>query len=224
MAAKRKTTKKFPGSEVTSAEKSEKKVRKIKFLGSYKKPLVVTLVVIILISLAYVSKSVFFAAFVNGKPISRLGIVRDLEKSYGQQMLDNLVTKELINQEATKKGITISEEDINKEIGEIEKAVQAQGTTLDEALATQGQSREDLNENVRIQKTIEKLLAEDITVNEDELKKYFEENKDYYKDAEYADIEPTIREQLKQQKLQGSYQKWIEDLKSTSRINYFVSY
>ena len=98
MAAKRKTTKKFPGSEVTSAEKSEKKVRKIKFLGYYKKPLVVTLVVIILISLAYVSKSVFFAAFVNGKPISRLGVVRDLEKSYGQQMLDNLVTKELINQ------------------------------------------------------------------------------------------------------------------------------
>src|SRR5688572_16109970 len=52
----------------------------------------------VLVSL-YFLRGVFVAATVNGKPISRLALVKELEKQNGKETLNSLVTKELIFQE-----------------------------------------------------------------------------------------------------------------------------
>ena len=152
-------------------------------------------------------------------------MVKELERKQGKTTLDSLVQKELITQEAQKKNITITNEDVQKEIDKITKAVEAQGVTLDAALSYQGQTRTDLEENIRIQKTLEILLADKLSVSEGDVKKYFEDNKAVYgTNPDYEQLKDSISDQLKQEKLSGEFQAWMDSLKKDSKIIYFVSY
>lgn len=186
---------------------------------------VVAMVVLILLSLGYLGKSLLFAAVVGVRPITRYEVVRELERGAGKETLDRLVTQQLIEQEAGKKGINISDADIQKELERINGLVEAQGTTLDAALALQGQTKESFKEFIKVQKTLEEILKEEIAVSDEELKKYFEENKSFYgEEAKYEDLKENLSEQLKQEKLANEFKTWIEKLKSDTKILYFVNY
>lgn len=185
----------------------------------------IILAIVVLAGLAYLGRSLFFAAFVNGKPIFRLSIVKELERKQGKTTLDSLVQKELISQEAKKKNIAVTNEDVQMEIDKITKAVEAQGVTLDAALSYQGQTRADLEENIRIQKTLEVLLADKLAVSDEDVKNYFEENKAVYgENPDFEQLKVSISEQLKQEKLSGEFQTWIDNLKKDSKIIYFVNF
>jgi foldase protein PrsA len=147
-----------------------------------------------------------------------------LEKESGQATLENLVIKELIFQEARKKGITISQEDIQKEIDNISEMIEAQGSTIDAALSMQGQTIDDLKENINIQKTAEEILKDEIQVSDEEILEYFEENKEFYEDREFVDLKEEIKEQLFQEKLQVKFSELLENLKNESDIKYLVTF
>ena len=198
-----------------------------KYFKSFKSRRYLILVIfLILVGIAlYLGKSLFIAAIVGGRPITRLELVKELEKQSGKETLDNLVTKNLINQKAQKEGVTISNEDIQKEIENISKMVESQGSTLDAALSIQGQTRADLEENIRVQKTVEKMLQDEVKISDADLLKYFEDNKSLYgNEAKFEDLKENIREQLKQEKLSAAFQEWMTKLKSESKIIYFVNF
>lgn len=188
-----------------------------------------TIKIIILLILAgalgYLGRSLVFAASVNGQFITRYKLISELEKQGGADVLDSLVTKVIIFQEAKKKGIGVGQEELDSEISRIEGVVSAQGSTLDEALALQGQSREDFIEQLKLQKTVEKLLADQLVVTEEDAKKYYEENKDFYgKDSTFENVAESVKSQLMQDKLSSSYQVWIAEVKSSAKLNYFVDF
>lgn len=183
------------------------------------------LVVILLGGAFYFAKSYFIAAMVNGKPISRYTLVRNLEKSGGKQALDNLVTKELIAQQAKKHNIVVADETVQKEIDNLSKTVETQGSTLDAALSSQGMTKTDLQENIRLQKTVELLMENEIKVSDEDVKKYFDENKETYgKDAKYDDLKESIREDLKQEKVATEFQTWYQKLQAESDVKYFLTF
>ena len=176
-------------------------------------------------ALGYLGRGLFVVALVNGTPISRLAVVRELEKQGGSETLDNLVVKSLIFQEARKKGVTVSQEELDQELSRINDIVSKQGMTLDEALALQNQSKNDLIEQIKIQKTVERILADKIEVTEEEVNDYFDKNKELFDDgAKLEDVSGEIRNQLAQTKLSSAYQSWITDLKASASINYFVTF
>lgn len=178
----------------------------------------------LVLGLLYYFKDLFVVATVNGRPVTRLAVIQELERENGKSVVDNLVTKSLIEQEAAKKGITVSSDDVNAELSKIETDLQAQGQTLDQVLQTQGLTKSDVEENLRIKLYIEKILADKVQVSEDDVKKYYEDNKSLYGNSKYEDVKSQIESSLKQQKLQEQYQTWLDDLKSKSTINYFKSY
>ncbi|KKQ24679.1 MAG: Foldase protein PrsA [Microgenomates group bacterium GW2011_GWC1_37_12b] len=186
------------------------------------------LVILLLLVLAggiYLARGLFVVATVGGFPITRFQIIRELEKESGKRVLENIVTKELINQEVKKKNITVSDEDVQKQIDEIKKGLEAQGTTLEAALTTQGQTMNDLKANIKLQKSAELLLADKTAVTEDDVRKYYDENKDTFdKTAKYEDLKAQIESQLKSQIFQTEIEKYLTDLKAQYKINYFVSY
>lgn len=173
----------------------------------------------------YFFKSLFIAATVNGQPISRLQVVQELEKQSGKQTLESLVTKNLILQEMEKKNITVSNEEVASEIKKIEDALKQQGRTLSDALSQQGLTRPELEEQLKIQKMIEKLFSKDAVVSDKEVEAYIEENKDALPaDQEESVLKTTIKEQLKQQKLTTKFQTWLEGLQKQAKIEYYVNY
>lgn len=187
--------------------------------------LIVALAVIALAGLLYLARGFFIAAMVNGQPVSRLSVVSELEKQSGKQALDTLVTKTLIVQEARKQNITVEQNEINAELKRIEDNIKKSGQTLDDVLALQGMDRNTLIEQIRIQKTVEKILGKQIQVSDKEVNDYITKN------AETLGSEPTseetkntVKQQLTQQKLSERFQTWLDDLKKKARINYFVSY
>ena len=183
------------------------------------------LIIVLIAGLLYLLRSFFIAAMVNGQPISRFSVISELERQSGKQALDTLVTKSLIMQEAKKQNVTVSQDEINKEIKRIEDNVKKQGQTLDQVLALQGMDRQALTDQIRIQKTVEKLLGKDIKVTDKEVSDYIEKNKDALGSDPTSEATKTqVKEQLTQQKLSEKFQTWLQDLQKKAKIDYFVKY
>ena len=170
-------------------------------------------------------RGIFVAALVNGQPISRLSVIRELEKQSGKQALDSLITKKLVEDEAGKKGITVSPNEVQDEIKKIEDQVSKQGTTLQAVLTQQGMTKDRLMEQIGLQKKIEKLLADKLAVSDAEADKYIQDNKiTPTKDQKPEDLKNQVREQLKQQKFSQEADVWISTLKAGAKIDYLVSF
>lgn len=187
--------------------------------------LVPSISLILLATLIYSFKSVFIAALVNNKPISRFALDRQLEKQGGQQALENLVMETLIFQEAKKKGVIVSASEVEQKIAEIEKQFTDTGQKLDDLLASQGQTRKDLAEQLKIQLLVEKLLGNQAQISDEEIAGYFEKNKNLFsKGATLENEKDEIKSRLTQQKLSESFQNWAENLKKEAKISYFIQF
>jgi foldase protein PrsA len=170
-------------------------------------------------------KGLFVAATVNGQPISRVAVVKQLEKEGGKSVLDTIVTNNLILQEAAKEKVTASSSEVSAQITQITNNLKAQGEDLDTALTQQGMTKQDLNDQVKLQILVQKMAGKGVTVSDKEAEDYFNQNKTSYpKGAKFADEEAQIKTTLQQQKVNQAITTWVTNLKSKAKINYFVSY
>lgn len=182
-------------------------------------------VFLILILLVYAGRGVLFAAMVGGKPISRLTLIKELEKRGGKDALENLITKEMIAQESRKKGVSVTDAEVSAEIARIEGIVEGQGMNLETALESQGQTIADLEENIRIQKTLEKLLADKIQVTDEEIQKFFDDNKESYGvETKFEDIKDSIKDQLIQNKLSAEFETYLASIRAEKKVIYFLDF
>jgi parvulin-like peptidyl-prolyl isomerase len=190
-----------------------------------KKLVVISVIILAIGILGYFGKGFLVAAVVNGQPISRISIDAELEKQGGQKVLDSQVTKILINQELAAKKISIPESEVTAEIKKIEDQLKTQNQTLDSALTAQGMTKTELMAQIKIQKSIEKLLGEDVKINEEEIAKFLEENKQYLPEGKSdSEVKQLAVEQLKQQKLDEKFQTWLSGLQSKAKIYKFVKF
>lgn len=171
-------------------------------------------VFLVVAGLIYFSVRFFLVASVNGQLVDRLTIIKQLEKQGGKKTLDVVILKTLINQEAKKRKVTVSQKDIDAEIQKIETNVTAQGSTLDQLLQQQGMKKSDLTEEVKIQLLVSKMAGNNINVTDKEI--------DDFKGQELP--REQIKQTIKQQKLQQKIQTFVADLKSKAKINYFIKY
>lgn len=197
-----------------------------KLLQFLKKDLVKKAVLIIAtLVVLWFAKGLVLAAFVNGYPVSRLSVIKALEKQGGSSVLESLIDRSLVMQEAKRQKVVISQETIDAEITRIEKLLSEQGVKLDEALDMQGQKRADLEEQIKIQKTVESILSQRINISDSDLEAYYNENKDVlYKDKNFKEVKENVRQSVFQQRLQEEYQKWIQELRAKANIIYLVNY
>lgn len=191
------------------------------------KRLMIVGVVVVIAFLLYSFRGLFIAATVNGQIISRLSVIKELEKQGGKRILENIVTQTLIQQEAKKKNIIISQADIDKEIASTESQLASQGQNLEQWLSFQGMTKETFREQVRLQKIVEELLGKDIAVTDAEIADFTEKNKEALAEkvgSDSAKVTTVVKEQLKRQKLNEKVQPWLQELQKNAKINYFVSY
>ncbi|HSX49088.1 MAG TPA: SurA N-terminal domain-containing protein [Candidatus Saccharimonadales bacterium] len=182
-------------------------------------------VAVILALIIFRFKGLLVAATVNGEPISRISLVQQLEKQGGKTVLDNLVTNALILQEAKKQKVTVTPQEITDQIAKISDNLKKQGQDLDQALAAQGMTKSDLNDQVKLQILVQKLAGQGIEVSDKEAEDYFNQNKTTYpKNTKFASVKDQIVSDLKSQKLNEKINKWLSDLKTNAKISYFVNY
>lgn len=201
-----------------------------KFLKSKMGKFSIGIVIILVIGgLLYFGKAFFIAALVNGKPVSRISVIRELEKQSGKTTLDSLIEKDLILQEAKNNNVKVTDDQINKEIDNIKNLLTQQKTTLDAALASKGMTMNELREQIVIQKSVEAMLLSKIQISDAEVKDFFDKNLQYFKDnisktVTLAEATAQIKDQIFQQKMSAEYSTWIEGLKSKAKVLRFVNY
>jgi len=223
MAAKRKTTSR---TKIAKATRSQEVKVDYSFLSRFKnRKFLIPLFLILIGGILFYFKGLFIVATVNGQPVTRLALIQELEKRNGKQMLSSLVTQILIQQEAQKQNIGVSQKEIDDEVKRVEEGLKKQGQTLDAALGFQGLTKNDFIAQIKLQKLVEKILAKDIKVTDKEINDYIEKNKDSIpKDLKAEEVTASARQQLQQQKLSSKAQPWIQGLQSKAKINYFVNY
>lgn len=188
-----------------------------------RKPYLPVLALVLVLAIGYgiyaLSKWAVVAT-VNGKPISRMEYTQELEKAAGQQVLEGIVTKTIIQQQAEKEGINVSQDEINGEIKKLEDQLKTQGQTLDQVLSFQGLTRESLQEQIRLQKIVEKLVG-DVKVSTEEVDAYIEQNEDLAsEDTDLETLKTQAQEQLKRQKTDQQIQQLIQNLRQTSNVTF----
>ncbi len=188
-----------------------------------RKKIILAAVLIAIVILIFKFKGLFVAATVNGQPITRLEVLKQLEKEGGKSVLDNLVINDLVLQEAAKEKVTASSTVIEAQITQISASLN--GQDLNSALAAQGMTRKDLEAQVKLQILVQKMAGKDVTVTDKEVEDYFNQNiATYPKGTKLDNVKDQIKKDLTQQKTNESITTWIANLKSKAKINYFVSY
>lgn len=214
----------MPTKEVTAEPAIKTRpIKKSKKSRINQRALLIILAGVFLVGLLYYFRGQFIVATVNGQPIWRLTLVRELEKQGGRQTLDSIITKTLILQEAKKQKILVSNEEINQEIKKFEEDLSGQGQDLDQLLTNRGMTRADLSEQIKLQKLVEKMTKNDLQVSDQEVNEYLEKNKNTLpQNADKEQIKTQVREQLKEQKLNEKIQSFIQSLRDQAKITHLL--
>jgi foldase protein PrsA len=209
--------------EVVAQETHEDELTKKVPMISTKNAIILSSIIIVL-ALLFSYKSVFIAAVVNGSPISRLSVINEIEKKSGKAALDSIIIQKILADEVQKRGITVSEADIDAEMKIIEARFTAQGATLDAMLTAQGLTRDDVKKQIVTQVQVEKLLGDKIAVSDSEVSKYVTDNKITVPKDKDAEMRTQVAAQLKQDKTNKEGNALVESLRSEAKVTYFVQY
>ena len=188
--------------------------------------LIVLAVAVLLGIILYVNKGFLIAGLVGGEPISRIEVIQELEKQQGAGVLNRLIDRKLIIQEAEKQKITVTQEEIDAKKAEIVNQVSGGNEeNFKQILTAQGLTQESFIEELRIQLYVEKMLNEKTQVADEEFNQFVKDNPDLLANAENEqEARVQLREQLKQQKLQTEYNTWMESLRNNGNVVRFVNY
>jgi len=221
------TNSKKPGkaSEKTQVKPLQNNLNKITLSKNKKILAVLGITIVFVLALLFLIKGLFVTALVNGEPVSRLAVIKELEKQSGKATLDNLITKKLIIQEAKKRNVEVTSAEIDEEINKIEESLKAQSTTLDQALELQGMTRDQLVNEMKIQLSIQKMVGKDVKVSDKEIDDFVSQNKDQFPEGTTeAQMKQEAKLSLEQQLLQEKTQAFLKELQTKAKIQYFVEY
>lgn len=190
-----------------------------------KKGLIILLAFLSLGIVLFNVKHWFIAALVNWRPVTRYAMFKELEKQGGSQVLEGLITESLIFQEAKRQKIMVTREELETEVGKIEEQVGLQGQSLDDLLAMRGQTRGDLEEQIKMQLVVEKILGQDIEVGQEELEEYFEKQKEFLAEGiEFEEVKGEMERSLRQEKINEKFATWLGELQEKAKIHYFLKF
>lgn len=161
---------------------------------------------------------------------------RTFIQEYQKYVLDNLIDQKIQSQKTEELGITATDEEVQKAVDDqIQSTIESSDEyeneeDLKEAVESQGdQSYEDaikgLREQVR-QSIIRNKLREQVTsgveVTEDEMKTFYEDNKESYKeDGEvkpFEDVKEQIKNTLLERKKNEAWAEWLQEARDNADI------
>lgn len=219
-----KVTKKIDIPEKVPTTETEHKIGGTS-LKVHKSTLIIAAVILVVGALLYFGREFIVAAVVNGQPISRIALIQEAEKQSGKQAMSGLIRNILVEQEAGKKNVTITEKQIDDQIKTVETNLTKQGQNLDQMLALEGMTRADLRKVIRLDLLVTKMVEKDVKVSDKEVSDYIDKNKDIMpKDQSESQLKKTVAERLKQQKLSQKAQEWLANLEKNAKIVKFVNY
>lgn len=118
-------------------------------------------------------------ASVGDTEITKEALYDKMVASAGAATLDAMISNEVVNQEADKADIKVTQEELDAEMAVYEESYGG-AEALEQALATSGMSIDDLKEEMKTYLKVEKIVGPDIKITDEQISTYFEENKESF--------------------------------------------
>lgn len=180
----------------------------------------VALAAAVIVLLVIYKKEWFVAAMVNGSPLTNFELQSRLNQQFRSQTLNQLINEKIIFNEAGKFNISVLPSEIDAKLAEIESSIGGK-EALDAMLAQQGQTRDSVRQQLRLQITIEKLYAKEATVSAEEVNKFVEDNKEQLRATDSAAQTKEAEELLRNQKLSQIFSQKFQELRTRAKIQIF---
>lgn len=182
----------------------------------------IALVVLVLgiIGVLYANKGLFIAAVVDGKPIFRWELNQVLSDRFGQQTLDGMISEYIVDGEAKKQGVVVTQAEIDTKVKEVVASLG--GASLDELLKYQGTTKAEFEKQIRLQLLVEKMLGRDVTVTDEEVAEYAASNAATLTATDEAGIAKEARAAITSQKINEKLQAWFGALRTKAKIMRFI--
>lgn len=113
-------------------------------------------------------------ASVDGKVITKKQWMAAMESMYGKEVLLDMVNAEVMEAAAKKYNIKVNDSEVDLELALIRSTQEVADTTI------QSFDEEVMRKKVRSRLILEKVLAKDIVIKDDEIKSFYENNKNLY--------------------------------------------
>lgn len=128
-------------------------------------------------------------AMVNGVPVLKDELFEIMYAQGGSDALEQLIARKLIAQEAENVGIEVTEEEMDAEIESIiGESFEGSREEFLEVLEIYGISEESFREDARLNLLVRKLAMTRIELSDDELRGFFDENKNLFEQAEEIEV------------------------------------
>ncbi|KAA0560481.1 foldase [Bacillus sp. CH30_1T] len=125
-------------------------------------------------------------AKVGDKSISKEDLYTTLVDQYGDAALDTLIAEKIVELESDKKNLTVKDSEIEEELESLKESYGGE-EAFNEALATSGASLDSVKKNVQSFLLTEKLLKDRVSISDDQIKEYFEANKESFAQQEQVE-------------------------------------
>ena len=118
------------------------------------------------------------AAVVGEKTITDAEWVAALKEKYGQQVLQDMINREVVFQEAQRLGVTVNPERLKKELEQIRESYGSQtDEEFEQALKQQaGTTIEALTREITYQLLLRELATQEVSVSEDQIQAFYHNN------------------------------------------------
>lgn len=118
-------------------------------------------------------------ATVNGENVTRQQLNDYMLDQVGKQALNVMIQDTLINQEVAKAGVTITDADVEAELESFKKGFPSENE-FTMYMMQNGLALENLKDQLEANLKITKVLEPTITIKDEDIKKYYDENKDSF--------------------------------------------
>lgn len=164
----------------------------------------------------------FLAGSVNAQPITRWELNSKMAEKYGKQTFDEMVNEKLLSSELKKNNIVVSDEEVKAELDKIIKEYGGEDafkSALTQYGLTEEKAKDSIRQSIALKKLIEKTYKVEVT--DEQVKKYFEDNKKNYANKKLEEVSAEIKETLLQQEVYAKSQEWFTGIRKSAKI---VSY
>ena len=161
-------------------------------------------------------------AKVNGAAISRKDYDKAVAAQDGQQVLDNLINDRLVKQDAAKKHVSVSTDEVDAKLKEIKGQIGTE-EQYKQALSAQHITELSLRDSIRNFLLLQKLTADRNQVSDADVQTAYSQGKDTeYQGKSLDDVKDQIKSQLTQDKQQQAQSSYLDDLKKNAKISLHI--
>jgi foldase protein PrsA len=166
-----------------------KKKNHIKLLS-----LIGSVVLVGLIITGFVFSKEEVVAKVGDKAISKDDLYTMLVDQYGEAALDTLIADKIVELESNEQDIEVKGSEIEEELQKL-KDTYGDEEAFNQAVTSSGASIESVKANIKSYLLTEKLLKDRVEVTDDQIKEYFETNKDSFAQQEQVEASHILVEE-----------------------------